>query len=451
MAGPRAARAEFADDLFARRRRGSGAPVVNQFVWRFDRPIEAAVLDTLVDRLSEGLLGRRMQRALVPAARSRWIPSRTRPAILRPERPLDPPEIAAWLASCAAADLDPRTRAGWNVAHATITDGSHVVALAVDHSVADGSGMVDAVIRAVTDAEPVVVPDPDIPRILDDAADALGRLTEVTRWAGGLLRRTTPRSASQPTTPSEAGTPAADGVDRAAPAEVVAPALPTDWSAPTVVVELPTDVVEKLAANASGSLNSWFVAFTADLGRDPHDEVSDVSVALPVSGRREADPRGNATRIARVRLPLASLARRDLDDVRTRCRDAYRALDSAVEPVALVFVQMIPEVLRQHLPPPPPASALASNLGRVPEAFGGLGGEMATAVIPLVHQPGLEPRDAAALGGGVISFIAQTPAVTAVSVCALDPARLPDRAALETLLHARLSHWGAEAGDYRLW
>lgn len=439
-------RAGFADDLFARRHRGVGVPVVNQFVWHLDEVPDAAALDAHAAALARGALGRRLVRSGVPGARDRWVTDTTVPPVAH-HPPLPAARRRAWVEDCAALDHDPAAGPGWRLAVAPLREGGALVSLTVSHAVADGGAMLDAAGRAGSGAPPlglpVVPPGGRLPTAARDLADAGGRVAEVARWVGGAVRRERPAPAPPPAPP-----PAAVGDD--VPGGRSAP-WSTAWTVPWTVAELPTGDVREVARTHGGTQNSWFVAVAAGLvrrtGRFAGTDAR-VPVALPVSTRGEDDPRGNATRIARAHLAVDDLQRRDLAVVRAACRAAYTALPAAREPVPLALVQMLPDAAVRRLPAPPAAAVLASNLGTVPSAAASVAGVPARSMLALAHQPGLGAADAAATGGGLLVWGTEVGATTTLSVVALDPARVPARPSLDVLVVEELATWGLTG---RLW
>ncbi len=61
------------DDLFVRAHRVLGIPVVNQTVWRFDRPLDPTEVERLDLGLREGPLARSIRRSRIPGARDSWV------------------------------------------------------------------------------------------------------------------------------------------------------------------------------------------------------------------------------------------------------------------------------------------------------------------------------------------------------------------------------------------
>ncbi|MFJ3406524.1 hypothetical protein [Promicromonospora sp. NPDC090134] len=477
---PPALRLQFADDMFLRRHDGGASPAVNQVLWRLDGPFDADRLRDLAERLAAGSLHRRVVRARVPGARHRWAPAGTLPVLDLQTAPVPEGGVGVWAQAQADVSLDPARGLSWRISAADIagrpgaggagTVVGSVVSLTCAHAVADGAALIDAVVRAATHAEPIVVPAPERGRraLLADAADAAAQAAAVARWARDKARAKAQAAAQEaapqieaaaapgtrhepvPPPPGEPapGGPPAPGTEALAPA----PADDAGWRVPVLHVELPADQVTQAAAAHGGTPNTWFVAFLARLvhatGRFPGEPVP---VALPVSTRGADDPRANSTKIARVTIPADVLAHRDLGWVRAAAKEAYTAVGQAepgVAPVPLELVQMLPDTLVSRLPQPPVAAALASNLGRPPEGYTQAAGGPVRAVATLSHYQGASAAELRAAGGGLVAFCTTAGRTTTLSVAALDPDRVTDADALRRLVLAEAEAWKLPAAPW---
>ncbi|GAB2472818.1 hypothetical protein GCM10027063_12230 [Promicromonospora xylanilytica] len=452
---PSALRLQFADDMFLRRHDSGASPAVNQVLWRLDGPYDAGRLRDLADGIAAGSLHRRVVRARVPGARHRWAPAGTLPVLDLQTAAVTEPAIGAWAQAQADLPLDPANGRSWRLAAADVaaggTDGTGsvvggIVSLTCAHAVADGAALIDAVVRASTHADPIVVPAPERgPRaLLADATDAAAQAAAVARWAQARARQAARerRDGSAP----QAGSAPPAGAAETRTAEPPTPA-PTDdagWRAPVLHVELPADRVVRAAAEHGGTPNTWFVAFLARLvhatGRFPGEPVP---VALPVSTRGEEDPRANSTKIARVTVPADVLAARDLGWVRAAAKEAYTAVGQppGVAPVPLELVQMLPDPVVSRLPQPPVAAALASNLGTPPDGYTQAPGGAVRAVATLSHYQGASAAELRAAGGGLVAFCTTAGPTTTLSVAALDPDRVADAATLRRLVLTETDGW----------
>ncbi|MET0821875.1 MAG: hypothetical protein ABWY58_12990 [Aeromicrobium sp.] len=444
-------RLTFGDDLFMRRHRGLGSPVVNQFVWRFDDDVPAEALVRMRDSLARGALARRAHRSLVPAARARWSCAAEAPEIVRRAEALDPHEVLGWLRWLGTTRLDPSRGDSWRLAVADLSDGGSIVSLLADHAAADGGAMVDAVERAASGRAPLRVP----PRsrlattVVADVHDAASQLTSVGRWAAGHIRPPSARPAAD--SAARPATRTADSNQRAV-------RVPSDgWTPPLVVVECSTAQIATAAARHGGSPNVWFVAVSASLAATAGTVAAGrpVRVALPVSARTPDDLRSNATRIAQVDVAGDDLTTRDLGRIRALCKQAYAGLGAATPPAdgthdgsLLTLVQMMPTAIVRRLPQPPAATVLASNLGAVSEAFcspTGPDGPRAHSIAAIAGQRHVDEAELDALGGGLMAWACTSGERTTLTVTALDPAHVPDDTTLLDMTTSVLSAWDIEA------
>lgn len=457
-----ALRLQFADDMFLRRHDGEASPAVNQVLWRLDGPYDADRLRELAGGLAAGSLHRRVVRARVPGARHRWAPAGTLPVLDLQTAAVAESAVGTWAQAQADLPLDPARGRSWRLAAADVVadpaagpgpgpgaDGGGsvvggIVSLTCAHAVADGAALIDALVRASTQADPIVVPAPErgTRALLADAADAAAQAAAVARWAQARARQSARARRTPPATLliEAAPTPAAPLVE-----PVSAGASGDGWRAPVLHVELPADRVAQVAAEHGGTPNTWFVAFLARLvhatGRFPGEPVP---VALPVSTRGEDDPRANSTKIARVTIPADVLATRDLGWVRAATKEAYTAVGRAepgVSPVPLELVQMLPDTVVSKLPQPPVAAALASNLGTPPDGYTQAPGGAVRAVATLSHYQGATAAELRAAGGGMVAFCTTVGHATVLSVAGLDPDRVADADTLRDLVLAEADVW----------
>ncbi|MCR6030949.1 hypothetical protein GGQ22_05780 [Nocardioides sp. zg-579] len=448
-------RSSFGDDVFLRRHRGLAAPVHNQLAWRYDAALAPAAVEALVDALATGGLARRVDRALVPAARDRWSAADHRPAVQHTDA-LPPGEALAWLRRHGSVPLDPTTGRGWSVATASLTDGGSLLSLVVSHAVADGGAMVDAATRAGERSAPLVLPPRPalLPALAGDVRDAAGQVAEVLRWGLARLPRGGGSRSSAPA-PAPAAMPTPSRPDAPGASPTANPGV--DWTTPLAVAEVSAVEVADVAARHGGTPNTWFVALVAGVAARLRGTDAPIPVALPVATREPGDLRANATRIARASISPAPSAdpavpedpaALDLTAVRAACKDAYRRLAqaaAAAEPVPLALVQMLPDAVVGRLPQPPVAAALASNVGELPDGFVRAAGLPARSVTAIAHQVGAGAAEVRASGGGVAAWMCTTGGRATVSFAGMDPDRVADDEALAAAVLAELDRWGVRA------
>jgi len=431
-------RLEFADDLFARRHRGLGSPVVNQWVWRLEEPYDTDRVQRLGDALAMGGLSRHLHRTRVPGARDIWINSPRPPDVELFTQTLPRAELTPWLESRHAQRLDPHEGHTWRLSAINLDDGTGVMALLLAHAVGDGGAVLDAVSRAATRSEPLRLPPLATSargRLGADLRDAACQFTAIGRWVRARTRA------------RRSGT-AAPGIRRTPPAEVAPRPNTEDWRLPRITVEVDTAAVDGVAVARGGSTNAWFVLVMARLleaiGHVPADG-GPVPVSLPISEFKSGDTRSNSTRITRVEVPRDVLARRDLATVKALCKQAYAGITAAgvgFSPIPLALVQMLPDRVIKLLPTPPSAACMASNLGRLPVDYVGAGGDRVRSVTAMACYQDASVAEVRALGGGLIAWLADAGERTTLTVVAAEPDRLGGLPELRALVLGELGSWG---------
>ncbi|MEP9383238.1 hypothetical protein [Nocardioides sp. KR10-350] len=440
---PAPVRLEFADDLFARRHRGLGSPVVNQWVWRLEKPYDAARVKAVAEGLARGGLSRRLHRAVVPGARDIWTNAGEPPVADLGCDPIPAGELSAWLKARHLEHLDPEEGLTWRLAATDLDDGTGVVSLILAHAVGDGGSVLDSVMRAATGADPLELPPlpSTLPgRLVEDAKDAAGQFAAIGRWVGARIRA------------QRAGA-AAPGARKRGPAPTAEAPATTDssWEAARLTVELETGAIADVAARHGGSSNSWFVAVMARLlvtiGHVPEDG-GPVPVSLPMSEFRPGDTRSNSTRVTRVEVPREALADRDLAVVKALCKEAYTRLATAgtgFVPVPLALIQMLPDAVVKQLPTPPSASCMASNLGNLPDDYVHAFGPDVRSITGMASYQQASAAEVRAMGGGLIAWLVNSGRRTTFTIIGAEPDRIADTAALTALVTDELGSCGLDA------
>ena len=444
----------FADHLFLRMHHGIGNPVFNQFVWRFDRPVEVAELAKLHANLSAGLLSRRVLPPTVPMARHRWVTSNTSLPLDYSTNSVPTDAVRCWAEQRISADIDPEAGIGWQLSAAPVADGGTVVSLVCSHMVADGAAMVAAVERASTG---VSVGDSarlgDKPSLIDsiasDITDTVGQLRPIATWLAGksaqavtsVVRRTADEA------PSSAQAPIAPD----APSRTDVPETSEPWSPPYVVVSCSASEWTAAAAQWGGTSNSLFIAVmtsvSAALGRARPGE--ELRWSLPFNDRRSSDVDSNSTKIIAVRVPVPDPADRDLTGIRKASKTAFQefsarqAVGAATGPVPLALVQMLPDAVARRLPVPADgAEGLCSNLGRLSDDFVSIGGVRATRVSARATFSGADAEFARQLGGGSTAWATETDAAITISMHGMDPDRMASDEDVREVVSEVLGRWG---------
>jgi hypothetical protein len=437
-------RLAFNDDMYLRVGRVLGTPMVNQLVWRFDRPLDELDLEGLRDRLAAGPISRLVERSWLPAARDRWIPAPATDRQLRIGAAMPDEAFREWIDGVAATPVDPEIGPPWVLDAAPLGDRGSAVSLLVSHVVCDGTILLPTIDAA---ARGVVLPCLPAGSQIDpgpaaDLADAVGQLRQaaVGIRAAWRFRRRAPgtrpdRSRSTSERVVAEPRPARMPIDRPRPA-------------PTAFLEVPLAAWDAAAQQRSGTRNTLLVAVTASLwgATGAADDGSTVHVAVPVATRAEGDARANTT--VGVRIPVALTAERytDLGAVRAASRLAFerRAVGSAGNPLEPLkpLMQMLPDrVLARMASGTVDPCCTASNVDLIGEGIRGLGGPPARRVAMRTVPQRLTPSAARRLGAGLTCWLWVHGDVVAVGVQSLDLERFVDDAALRELVEAEVARW----------
>ncbi|MFE5477663.1 hypothetical protein ACFQ9R_18305 [Nocardia sp. NPDC056541] len=429
------------DDLFLKLHSLYGNALVNQLAWRFDEPLDPALLARFHTRLTQGFLARRVQPARVPFARPYWLPATESLPLVWDSVPVTDEEILDWYFAQSRVDFDPETGRVWRLSAAPTTAGGTLVSLVTSHVASDGG----AVLFAVGDALARLDESPDVttgsgllvgtqPRntLGANLVDAGRQLRAV---AHGIRAAIATRGVIEP-----------DRNPRPALPELP---LPAQWSPADLVVQV--DLAEWNAAATwhSGTTNGLLIALGAGLlGRSGRvGDTAGIRVDIPHSMRIPDDPRANATTGLPISVTYRTGERIDLAAVRSavkRAATAYR--DPATTPALqhLQPLQMIlPRfVLRRFARTAKAPECLCTNLGETASGVADFAGHHASAVL---MRPVVCTNDTAMFRrvevGVNLSFSTDGHTVT-LAVTGADPDRFPSRTALRELLTAECASWG---------
>ncbi|MCR5977726.1 hypothetical protein GDN83_08235 [Gordonia jinghuaiqii] len=418
------------DDLFVRMDVILGLPVVNQTLWRFPGTTDVDAIASLAEKLRHGRLSRLVARHRGPG-RAYWRYTPDAGDLSVQTDPVPVGEEEAWGRAQADAPLDVVNGPAWRLAVArTADDSSVLVSLIISHVIADGGTGAVAVIEAVhgLDYAPGATPG-----LVDNVRDAADLLWTAGRTAFGMWRA------------GRAGPPAS-------PVRVTAGTLPTtDLSAaetaPNVTVLIPLADYTAAATARGGTDNSLFAALMVGIlercGRVSAGDV--VPVSLPVSSRTLDDRRANATSGATAFVEVLPGRYDDLTDVRVACKDAYGRLSAnsgAVAQRAVVLQALSDSVTRRLTANVTTPLCLASNVGQVPDEFATLGTEQRAAVSIRAITATKDLTRLRDRKGGISGWFAINADHVMFSISSLDPVRLPDVAAVRTLVDDELAAWG---------
>jgi hypothetical protein len=312
------------DQGFFAGQRAAGQNEVMQVVWLYEHAIDFDGLRRVHRNLGYGLLGRHIERSLLPFARHRWVLDRGPADIDFAEwaRPRD--ELSDWADERAQLPTDPEQGPGWHLGVLPLTDGSTAVSLVASHYLLDGFGLIVALVDAIRGN----MRDLGYPRAhsrsrlrvaIQDARQTIWDAPQVARAlvAAAKLARRQAGHQAETARPSAPGPVRGDGGD----AQVVIPGI-------TISVDL--DDWDARAKALGGTSNTLAAALTAKLGERMgrrHDFDGPATVQLVVSERTDGDPRAMAVSIA----PVSVDPTRVTTDLRDARADIKQALNTRRE------------------------------------------------------------------------------------------------------------------------
>ncbi|WP_137723476.1 hypothetical protein [Prescottella subtropica] len=413
------------DEIFLRRHRGYGLPIVMQGLWRTADALDtdaAPLLASVHDVLAGGALGRRVVRSRVPGARPRWEPSTDTLPLRYDTEPVD--DVVAWADTQTGVDVDPGRGPGWVLAAAPVRGGGTVISLVCSHVVADARGLVAAVDAALTGREPAPTP----PRT-SDVADAARILRRVV--FGGAL-------ASLALLPS-----ARRRRELRAFAAAASPAGParTVTGTATAIVDVDAAVWDTVAGADGGTPNGLFLSVVTGIA-DAAGVPMPLHVSVPVDARDSA-----GTSNAVVMTDVVVTPNDSLTEIRRSCREAFtRTPMGAPSGFPEETVHLLPDRLAHRLTSGAgERDALCSNVGRLPDSLATLGPYRTTGVATRAVHPGLSPQRPARTTTRLSAYLCRCGGTYTLSLVALDLEAFGSGAALRDLAVDRLAARGLTA------
>lgn len=292
--------------------RALGRGPVLQFTWIYEHPLDETALREFGERLSQGLLGRVLQRSPLPWGRHRWVACREPAPVTWFEDPIAVELLPECLSRLVELPVDPEFGPGWRLAVQRLEGGGCVLSMLVSHTIADGKAAIQAIVDAVADRR--LQPGYSAPSwrwspvmVARDIAESLRNLPDAVRALSGLVRRA--RLAGAPLSGS-AKRPGMGGEGKPEPTVYI----------PRVDVILDRMACEDRADELRVTSNMLLAAFAARLGfrMGRVDAAGRVNLVLPISDRQPDDRRGNALSSVSVMTDAEA------------CRTAPRALQDAI-------------------------------------------------------------------------------------------------------------------------
>nr|WP_300499980.1 hypothetical protein [uncultured Rhodococcus sp.] len=436
-------RLTYDDDLFLRMECVLNVPVVNQIVWRFDDAVPREAANAMWRNLSEGTLGRTVERVRVPGARDRWTrASHTLPLDVT-DAGIPASQLGQWMRERAATALNPIDGPVWQLAYTTIEEGGSAMSLVASHVVGDGGALTSAAIAAIEGPG-----DPedfcsawDRP-IEADVRDAAGQFGAAARGAARVLARSVRGALSgSPGSAPVSAEPSASGA-------VVGPLAVGDFTPSTVVVDCPTEEWTAAAAAAGGSANSLLVAVALGIlaGSGRVEGAAPIKVSLPVSTRVPGDIRANATSGVSIQVEGHQGYRADLSQIRSKSKAAFTALADVSEPtsfeLAKPLMQMLPDVIVAQASRSATAPlCLCSNLGDRGARARSIGGVPARSVAMRSITQNTTAELLRRTKGGVSVWWNISGETATLCVTGLDPDHFPTVEHLRALISDEYDKW----------
>jgi diacylglycerol O-acyltransferase len=268
--------------------RALGRGPLVQYTWIYDRPVDIEALRRFHANLSQGLLGRRIERSAVPFGRHHWV-SWSAPAELDlsdAERPRA--EAVAWADEQIMVPIDPEHGPPWRLAVQPLSGGGAAVTLIASHTVADalalGAAAAEAA-RGVTRDLGYPPPNARLRKtaLKQDLRQTLRAIPEQGRAVAAMVRIAAKNRDELSSSAARSTPPATLHGDQ----PITIPAL-------AAFVDI--EEWDRCAESRGGTSNSLFAGVAARLGQllGRVEDDGRVKLSIPVSERTEGDTRGNA-------------------------------------------------------------------------------------------------------------------------------------------------------------
>ena len=279
---------EFIDQASFLGLRALGRGPLAQYIWIYEHPVDIDGLRRFHRNLGHGLLGRRIERSVLPFGRHHWVAC-TGPAdieIAVDERPRS--EATDWVDEQLRRPIDPEWGPPWRLVMQPLSGGGAAVTLIASHTICDGL----AFSMAVADAAQGITRDLGYPppnsrtrrrALRDDGRGFLRAIPDMGRAVVAAVRLAT-------TNKDDLSSSAA----RAAPPKTLRGSEPV--TVPALAVFIDDAQWDARAEALGGTSNSLFAGIAARIGQlmGRVDDRGLVKLAFPVSERTEGDTRANA-------------------------------------------------------------------------------------------------------------------------------------------------------------
>lgn len=394
-------------------------PVI-QYVWIYERGVDMDGLRRFHRNLADGLLGRLVERSVIPFGRHHWVSSGEPGGIeiSAAERRRD--EVWDFVNERAEVPVDPEHGPPWHIGVQPLVEGGAVVTLVVSHTVADAGALIESITHAVNGTGRDLGYPPGRARtraqaLRADLATTVRAVRDVPAAVLGAARIAREQSAEL----SESAKAAAPVAAVRYPQRAV--------HLPTIAVRVDQSEWEARAKALGGSSNVLLAGIAARIGAitgrvDAHGKAM---LSLPVSERVAGDTRGNALNTITV-MADGQRAPGDLSEIRAGIKAALGELADNRERVLapLPLVPYSPKFLLRRLEKlvlkvgKPIGS---SNSGALPEEVNRPDGTPADFFVAGSPEPGLTAGDLERMGGRMLVAAGTVGGAVCISVASWEP------------------------------
>ncbi len=417
-----------------------------QVGWLYHHPVDIEGLKRFRDKLSQGMMGRLIERSPLPFGRWRWV-SDPQPAdldIAEAVRPRD--ELGDWFDERTQLPIDPESGPGWRISVVRLGDGSTAISLVLSHYVIDGIGAAVAVTQALLGL-PVDLgyPPPrsrsrlqalvqDVRETARDAPDTgrafLAAVKEARRRQQDVVH-----SQAQASLPGPSTSGAGDLV-----------IVPNIW------IRIRLDEWNARAEALGGTVSALAAAFTARLDRHmgrTHGDADDVRMLLTVNTRTMDDARAIAVSFIRVGIDPQGVTA-DLTPARAAIKQALKdAKDTPDESAELVaLTPFTPKRAWKHLidyaVSDPEQPAVCSSLGDTGPAASRPDGTLSDGMFARGASQNVTRGWLERAGSQLHVFVGTSTEMNQVGVCVrgYQPGSVTTRSALRELAERTVAEFG---------
>jgi hypothetical protein len=296
--------------------------VIIQVNWLYEHAIDMDALRRFHHNLSQGLLGRRIERPALPAARHRWVEDRTPSELDVAEHSRPRADFSDWVDERSQIPVSPESGPGWHIGVLPLDDGSTGISLVLSHNLIDGLGLALVIIEAAFGKIRDLAYPPPSSRTTwrargQDAAETARDLPKA-----GKALVTSIKLGRQQAREKKIG-------NAAPPLPAVIPSGPDETVlVPAVTVYIDLEDWDACAAARGGASHTLAAAFAAKLGERAgrrREDTGTVTLQIPISDRTEEDTRAMALSYARVTVDPSPLTT-DLSDIRAAIKQTLKTL-----------------------------------------------------------------------------------------------------------------------------